>query len=142
MIYQYRIDELSTTDRVYEEKRISEKYEKVVENYRTSFAKYDCEVETQKNWIAEKNRGILCRSLQYNDYVFVFSYYVKHNGIPIVYDDEGSELSKSYIAISLSQKGSKLKKKPVFTVYDDIEDIELDLLEDLRLVMRLFETSK
>ena len=98
------------------------------------FATYQCTLKVIKYWtVDDKTGAIFSKPPVGANHTFWISYVVTHQNKPIIYDDEQSPLTRSYMVVSISQVSRSYARQSEYDIrlYDDMRDVETELMEDL-----------
>lgn len=143
MIKEYCVDDISMQDVILIEKKILSRYQEVICKYEKVFLPYKCRIELTECWTTGSFDNVSrIRPELENKYVYWIGYQVLYNENPVIYDDENSALERSYCTLMISKVRKCKKTKLLIKIFEDMEDVIEELMEDFNRVKQLFSENK
>ena len=139
---EYYVETINMQDVIRIEDKLYGLYVDIVLNFKESFSLYNCEIETIRCWTTDSLESATnFRPILECEYVCWICYEVLYNGKPIVYDNENSQLTRSFCVLTISKKMKHHKQKFLVRIFDDTTDVVEELAEDLSKIKQMRNQS-
>ncbi len=137
---EYYVDSICVDDIIRAEEYLFELYQSVILTFEKAFFVYNCNIRIMNCWTTDKFKSVTnIRPDLQQKYAYWICYEVCNNEEPVIYDDENSLLTRSYVALIVSTIKKRHKSKILVEVFDDLDDVAEDLEEDLNKIKKLFD---
>lgn len=140
---EYYVDDIVMYDVIRIEEKLHKLYRNTILDFERRFSFYGCNIEITDCWTTDNcTKTTNFRPDFVNDYVCWICYVVLYNGIPIIYDNENSPITRSYAVLTISKAAKHHKHKFIFKEFDNTEDLKEELEEDLQKIIQMFSQSE
>lgn len=120
-----------------EEELAYKRYKKTIDRFRQKFSDCGFEIKMIEFWTNGTGKHPLTvRPSSIHNYTYWICYEVLRNDRPVIYDDEGSMLSRSYVVLSISDR--KCINQHEVHIYDEMDDVTEELEQDFLKLKYLF----
>ena len=126
---KYTIHTSDMTKVIDEEELAYERYKKTINEFRQKFLDCGFEIKMIECWTnGTGSPPLTVRPSSIHNYTYWICYEVLRNDRPVIYDNEGSMLSRSYVVLSISDQ--KCTNQHEVHIYDEMDDVTEELEQD------------